>query len=145
MHEFRRSAVFATALIALLLSIVPASAAIDFPQKPMLLVSQASPGSSMDLFCRVIAKLAPKYLHQNIVVEDKVGADGGVAMQYLLSQPADGYTLAAITRSFATTLDTDLKGKFTPDQFAFVSALVGDSYVLSVGSDSPYKTARQFL
>lgn len=144
MYVRKFQAVFVVAA-ALLLAALPTSAAVNFPEKPIILVSQASPGSSMDLFSRMIAKLAPKYLHQTIVVEDKVGADGGVAMEYLLSQPADGYTLDVITRSFATTLDTDLKGKFSSNQFDFVSCLVGDSYVLSVSSDSPYKTLRGLL
>ncbi|MGH7717025.1 MAG: tripartite tricarboxylate transporter substrate-binding protein, partial [Vulcanimicrobiaceae bacterium] len=131
MYVRRYQALFAIVL-ALMFAALPTSAAENFPEKAILIVSQATPGSSMDLFARMIAKLAPKYLHgQSIVVEDKVGADGGVAMQYVLSQPADGYTLAVITRSFATTLETDLKGKFAPNQFDFVSCLVGDSYVLS--------------
>jgi tripartite-type tricarboxylate transporter receptor subunit TctC len=131
---------------ALLATLAPHTAqADDFPAKTIVLVSQASAGSSMDLFCREIAKLAPKYLHQTMIVESKVGADGAVAMEYVLSQPADGYTMAAITRSFATTLDSDLKDKYKPDQFSFIASLVADSYVLSVSSDSPYKTIRDFL
>lgn len=141
----RKFQAFFVIAVALLFATLPTPAAENFPEKPILIVSQASPGSAMDLFSRMIAKLAPKYLHQSIIVEDKVGADGGVAMQYLLSQPSDGYTLAVITRSFATTLDTDLKGKFAPNQFDFVSCLVGDSYVLSVSADSPYKTLHDLL
>lgn len=137
----------ATVLAAALVAVLRPQAvrADDFPSKPLVLVSQASAGSSMDLFCREIAKLAPKYLHQTMIVENKVGGDGAIAMEYVLSQPADGYTMAAITRSFATTLDSDLKDKYKPDQFSFIASLVADSYVLSVSSDSPYKTIHDFL
>ena len=139
-----RLALAASALGALLLASLPA-AADEFPSRPLVLVSQASAGSAQDLFCREIAKLAAKYLHQTMVVENRTGGDGAVAMEYVLSQPADGYTLAAITRSFATTLNSDLKDKFKPDQFAFVASLVADSYVFSVSADSPYKTMRDLL
>jgi tripartite-type tricarboxylate transporter receptor subunit TctC len=137
----------AAALAALVLAALSghAARADDFPSKTIVLISQASAGSSMDLFCREIAKLAPKYLHQTMIVENRVGADGAVAMEYVLSQPADGYTMAAITRSFATTLDSDLKDKYKPDQFSFIASLVADSYVLSVSTDSPYKTIHDFL
>jgi len=135
----------AAALVALLAATAPGARADEFPSKPIVLVSQASAGSAQDLFCREIAKLAQRYLHQTMVVENRTGGDGAVAMEYVLSQPADGYTLAAITRSFATTLNSDLKDKFKPDQFAFVAALVADSYVLSVSTDSPYKTMRDLL
>lgn len=130
------------ALVAL--SAPPAQSA-QFPSKPLVLVSQASAGSAMDLFCRMIAKLAPKYLHQSIVVENRTGGDGAIAMQYLLGQPADGYTLLAITRSFATTLTGDLKDKFKFDEFAFIASLVGDSYVLAVSTESPYKTMADLM
>lgn len=139
-----RAAMLLPALLALTLNALPARAA-DFPSKPVVLISQASAGSAMDLFCRMIARVAPKYLHQNMVVEDRVGGDGAVAMQYLLTQPSDGYTLLAITRSFATTLNGDLKGKFSLSEFTPIASLVGDSYVLSVAADSPYHTLRDFL
>jgi tripartite-type tricarboxylate transporter receptor subunit TctC len=147
MHRLIRAAAVA-ALAAAVLPFAPRGAAAQgsaFPARPILLVSQATAGSSMDLMCREVAKLAPKYLHQTVVVEDKVGGDGAVAMQYVLSEPADGYTLAAITRSFATTLNTDLQGKFKPDDFTFISSLISDSYVLAVSADSPYKTLRDLL
>ena len=138
----------ALAAIAALVPLAPRGAAAQgagYPSHPILLVSQATAGSSMDLMCREVAKLAPKYLHQAMIVEDKVGGDGAVAMQYVLSEPADGYTLAAITRSFATTLNTDLKDKFKPDDFTFISSLVSDSYVLAVSADSPYKSMPELL
>jgi len=116
------------------------SAADTFPTKPIVLVSWSAAGSPVDVMAREIAKLAPKYLGTSMVVEDKVGADGGNALSYLLGQPADGYTLLALTNSLMVTLNTSLKEKFKTEQFTFLASLETDPYVVAVRADSPLKT-----
>ncbi len=111
----------------------------DFPNKPIVLLSWSAAGSPVDVMAREIAKLAPKYLHQPMVVEDRTGGDGANAMQAVLSAPSDGYMLLANTRSLMATLNTDLKAKFAPSDFDFISTIETDPYAVAVPIDSPYK------
>jgi tripartite-type tricarboxylate transporter receptor subunit TctC len=71
----------------------------DYPSRPITIVAVFGPGSASDTLCRIIAdKLSPA-LGQPVVVEDRPGADGALAAQYVHHQPADGYTLLMGTNS----------------------------------------------
>src|SRR5262249_21512254 len=50
-------------------------------------------GGGNDLFARLIAQKLGEYLGQNVVVENKPGAGGRLAVEFVKSQPADGYTV----------------------------------------------------
>jgi tripartite-type tricarboxylate transporter receptor subunit TctC len=77
----------------------PALRADDYPSKPITIVAVFGPGSASDTLCRIIGdKLSPA-LGQPVVVEDRPGADGALAAQYVHHQPADGYTLLMGTNS----------------------------------------------
>jgi tripartite-type tricarboxylate transporter receptor subunit TctC len=77
----------------------PALRADDYPSKPITIVAVFGPGSASDTLCRIIGdKLSPA-LGQAVVVEDRPGADGALAAQYVHHQPADGYTLLMGTNS----------------------------------------------
>jgi putative tricarboxylic transport membrane protein len=110
-----------------------------YPSKPILAISWSAAGSPVDVMGREVAKLAPKYLKQQMVVEDKTGGGTANAIAYLLGQPADGYTVLAVTDSIVVALNTTLKGKFTLNQFDFIGQLVSDPYVIGVRTESPLK------
>jgi putative tricarboxylic transport membrane protein len=111
-----------------------------YPTKPIVIVSWSAAGSPIDVMNREIAKLAPKYLGQQMVAEDKTGGGTANAIAYVMSQPADGYTILGVTDSIVVALNTTLKGKFTLDQFDFLGELVSDPYVIAVRSESPLKS-----
>ncbi|OVZ56386.1 ABC transporter substrate-binding protein [Pigmentiphaga sp. NML080357] len=67
----------------------------------MHLIVNGAPGSLPDLFARPIAEKMRQSLGQAVVVENKPGAGGLVAMTQLKNAPADGYTLAIVTNAHA--------------------------------------------
>src|SRR5690606_8649491 len=72
-----------------------------YPTKRINLVVGFSAGSSIDLVARVVAnKLADK-LGQPIVGENKPGAGGNIAAEYVAHSPGDGYTLLVVANSIA--------------------------------------------
>jgi tripartite-type tricarboxylate transporter receptor subunit TctC len=71
----------------------------DFPSRPITFVAVFGPGSSSDTVCRIIADPLGAALKQPIVVEDRPGADGAVAAQYVQHATPDGYTLMLATNS----------------------------------------------
>ena len=70
--------------------------------KPIQLIAQQPPGSGSDAMTRVWADCAARELGQPVVVQNKPGANGILAVNYLKAQPADGYNLLSIGMSQMT-------------------------------------------
>jgi tripartite-type tricarboxylate transporter receptor subunit TctC len=64
-----------------------------WPQKSIRLIVPAPPGSAPDLAARIVGEKLAASLGQSIVVDNKPGAGGIVAMNLLKAAPADGYTI----------------------------------------------------
>ncbi len=71
----------------------------DYPSRPITFVAVFGPGSASDTICRIIGDPLGALLKQPIVVEDRPGADGAVAAQYVAHAAPDGYTLMMATNS----------------------------------------------
>ena len=78
-----------------------AAAAESYPEQPIHLVVNGAGGSLPDLFARPLADKLRTILGQPVVVENKPGAGGILAMRELQVKPADGYTLALVTNAHA--------------------------------------------
>lgn len=70
-----------------------AFAQADYPTKPITLVVPYPAGASVDSVGRFIAEQLGKRLGQNVVVDNRGGANGSIGMEYVAKAPADGYTL----------------------------------------------------
>ena len=71
----------------------------NFPSRPITFVAVFGPGSASDTICRIIADPLSSVLKQPVIVEDRAGADGAVAAQYVQHAAPDGYTLMMATNS----------------------------------------------
>ncbi|MFU8895060.1 MAG: tripartite tricarboxylate transporter substrate-binding protein [Gammaproteobacteria bacterium] len=72
----------------------------DFPNQPIRLIVYTSPGGLIDLTARRFAEIARRHAPQQpFVVINRPGGGGIVAFEEALQQPADGYTMLAVTRS----------------------------------------------
>lgn len=89
MHTFLRTLALP---ILLALAAVPAHAQ-PWPAKPVRIVVAFAPGGSLDFVTRLISEGLGKDLGQTIVVENRPGANGNVAAEFVAKQPADGYVL----------------------------------------------------
>ncbi len=116
----------------------------EYPEKPITLICWSSAGSGHDLMARMIAKVGEEYLGQPIVVVNKEGGSGQVAMSYVLNQRPDGYVIMTNTRSM-TELFPDPNGRLSVDDFKYVSRMVRDPFVLLVREDSPFKTIEDLV
>lgn len=116
-----------------------------YPTKPINLIVPFTAGSAADLFARTLAKAAEKDLGQTIVVQNKPGGSGAVALAYVLSQPADGYTLA----THSVTLVSLFAGNqvpFKPEDLTFIARINGESSSLMVkAGDNRFKTMDDFI
>ncbi|MBX6745092.1 MAG: tripartite tricarboxylate transporter substrate binding protein [Acetobacteraceae bacterium] len=64
-----------------------------FPNRPVRMVLPQPPGSANDAVARIIAEPMSQALGQPVVVDNRPGANGTVAVNFLKQQPADGHTL----------------------------------------------------
>ncbi|MES2941352.1 MAG: tripartite tricarboxylate transporter substrate binding protein [Pseudomonadota bacterium] len=86
----------------LLASLLPVAQGQTYPSRPIQLIAQQPPGSGSDAMTRAWADCASRELAQAVVVMNKPGANGILAINYLKSQPADGYNLMSIGMSQMT-------------------------------------------
>jgi tripartite-type tricarboxylate transporter receptor subunit TctC len=89
-------------LLAVLLVAAGAAYAQGWPAKPVRMVVAFAPGGSTDIAVRALAERIAPALGQPVVVENRAGAGGNVAAEYVLKQPADGYTVLATADSLAS-------------------------------------------
>jgi tripartite-type tricarboxylate transporter receptor subunit TctC len=83
---------FALVLTALTLAL-SAQAQTAFPNKPIKLVVPLAPGGATDTVARVVARHLSESLKSPVVVENRTGANGLIALESMTRTPADGYTL----------------------------------------------------
>jgi len=117
------------------------SALAQYPNKPILIIAPFSAGGDSDLAARNLTGVLPKYIGQNAIVLNRVGASGAIGSEYVKRASPDGYTLLlARVGSQATlpALKPDLEYKW--NDFTFLGLLELNPYVCAVRGDSPYKT-----
>ena len=97
MIKFKGSVVKA-AVVVLAAIVTDAAAAQDnpaanFPNRPIRLIVGFAAGGGNDLFARLVGQKLSENIGQPVVIENKPGAGGRIAVEYVKNQPADGYTV----------------------------------------------------
>lgn len=92
-HKFVVRGLLATVgLSASMLSSV-ASAAPDFPERPLNMVVPYAPGATTDQIARAVAERMGRELGQSVVVENRAGGNGIIAATHIAQSQADGYSM----------------------------------------------------
>lgn len=115
----------------------------EFPAKPVHLIVPYAAGGGPDLQARQFAPRFAEALGGTVIVENKVGAAGVLAAQYVAQQKPDGYTLllGSNTHLIQKHLQPDLKFDPVAD-FTPVSNMGSSPTVLVVRADHPAKTVQ---
>src|SRR5215472_4759037 len=96
MNGFKRS-VLTGGLSALAAIIAQAAAAqgngANFPNRPIRMIVGFAAGGGNDLFARLVGQKLSDNIGQPVIIENKPGAGGRLAVEFVKSQPADGYTI----------------------------------------------------
>jgi tripartite-type tricarboxylate transporter receptor subunit TctC len=124
-----------------------AAGAQNYPTKPIRLVVPFAPGGSSSIVARSVAAEMEKGLGQSIVIENKGGGGGNIAMNEVAHADADGYTLIiGHVGSLAMTpfIEKDL-GYDVMKDFAPVSLLAKVPNIFVVHSSVPAKNLREFV
>ncbi len=79
--------------VALAAVLTSASAAAAFPEKAITVVVPTAPGGANDAMARIIGQAMSVILKQPVIVDNKAGANGAIASEYVAKAAPDGYTL----------------------------------------------------
>jgi tripartite-type tricarboxylate transporter receptor subunit TctC len=88
-----RAAIAALAAIAADAASAQGDPAANYPNRPIRLIVGFAAGGGNDLFARLVGQKLSENLGQPVIIENKPGAGGRIAVEYVKSQPADGYTI----------------------------------------------------
>jgi tripartite-type tricarboxylate transporter receptor subunit TctC len=83
----------------------------SFPNRPIKLIVPLAPGGATDTVARIFAKQLSLKLNTPVLVENRVGAGGMIALDSMSKVPADGYTLFIGNLSTNALNETLLAGK----------------------------------
>lgn len=134
-----------SALVALVgAALVPA--ALAWTDKPVKLLVPAPAGGTMDVIARMLADQLTSDIGQPMVVDNRPGAGGGIAMQALRAAPADGQTLVVTASNVLTEIPHVMKTGFDPLKDVRPAGIIARSMMVMVAAPNvPAKDFRSFV
>ncbi len=132
---------------AMLLSTPLVSQSAEYPDRPITLVVPFGAGGITDLVARATGKVLSEQLGQSIVVENRPGAGGNIAADFVRRARPDGYTLMFATVGIlAVNPHTDVKVNFdSAKDFTYISLVGSTPHLVVVGANVPAKTLPELI
>ena len=145
-NRIRRGVLAVIAFAAASTASLPATAQPAWPSKPITMVVPFPPGGPTDLVARVLAQKLGESLGQNVIVDNKGGANGNIGAVAVARAPADGYTILYNTSSITLSpalyksLSYDVQKDFAPVALVAVVPLA-----LVVHPGVPANNVKEFI
>ena len=118
-----------------------------FPNKPVRLIVPANPGGGADFIARSISNQLGEYFGQSIVIENKSGASGTIAAEFVSRSQANGYTLL-MAQSTSTVIAPHLYKNLNYDTLKDlqpVSQVAQMPFVLAINAKVPVNNIKEFI
>ena len=117
-----------------------------WPSRPIKFVVPLPPGGSPDYLSRLLAERLQPVLGHPLVVENKPGAGGNIAREFVAKQPADGYTILMSESSHVMAAGIGAKLPYDPiKDFEPVSLAATIPFGLTVNSSMPVHSLKEFI
>ena len=123
------------------------AALAQYPSRPIHLIVPIPPGGAPDIAARVLAEKLSQTMGQPVVVENKPGANGNVASEYVARATPDGHTLALIADS-QVVINPHLYSRMPFDplkDLTPVHTVASNQFVLAINPSLPVKTFQEFI
>jgi len=118
----------------------------NYPTKPVELSVGVEPGGGIDLSARMIAERIKPHLGQEMVVVNKPGAGGRVALTFLSKAKPDGYSLTSVGDPAIVLIPHLEKVMYDPiDDFTSVIQYGSFNIGYSVLADSPFQSIKDLI
>ena len=134
-------------LAAVLALVLPAalSQAQPWPQRPVKFLVTLGPGSGVDIGTRLLADRLSKHWGQPVVVENRPGGDGLVAISAMVSAHDDHVLLASPTSSFTAHPFVYKSLPYRPDDLQPIARVSNTIIVIAVPADLPVQSLADFV
>ena len=145
-RKFIKTGVSLVALASLTtIGFVSFANADKYPSKPIQLVIHAKYGGGTDTTARMVTIRTRRNLDMtDIQIVAKRGGSGAKAQNYVLSRPADGYTIMALTQSHLYTMARG-KSKMKIDDIVGVARAMDDPTFIAVSGKGNFKTLEDLV
>jgi tripartite-type tricarboxylate transporter receptor subunit TctC len=143
----RKTALAALLFGATVVTQLPAHSQTDWPNKPVTLLTAFAPGSGPDATLRLVAEKLGKAWNQRVIVENRPGGGGFIAMDAAKRAAPDGYTLLQLDSDHLAAVPHLYKqrGADAVRQFEPVAGIFRTTFLVAVAKDSPYKTMAEVV
>jgi len=123
-----------------------AAAQAGWPSRPIRFVVPLPPGGSPDYLSRLLAERLQPALGQPLVVENKPGAGGNIAREFVARQPADGYTILMSESSHVMAAGIGARLPYDPiKDFQPISLVATIPFGLTVNAGMPVHSLKEFI
>ena len=123
-----------------------ASYAQNYPSKPVRYVIPFAAGSGNDIVGRLLTDRMTRHWHQQVIVDNRVGASGSIGAAYVAKAPSDGYTLLHCNIApNAISLSMIAKIPYKHEDFAPISRIGQPTNVFLVHPSTPFKSIKQLV
>jgi tripartite-type tricarboxylate transporter receptor subunit TctC len=128
-------------------SAATADVAKDYPNRPVRLIVPNAPGSSVDTLSRIVGTSLSEALGQQVVMDNRPGAAGIIAMEIAKDASPDGYTLISATTAASTIARLlQKKAAFHPvNDYAYVVQFAETPNILVVNPSLPIKAVKDLI
>ena len=125
-------------------SLVSTAIADKYPNKPIELVIHAKYGGGTDTTARMVSIRTRRNLGTDISIVAKRGGSGAKAQNYVLTKPADGYTIMALTQSHLYTMARG-KSNMKINDIVGVARAMDDPTFITVSGKGKFKTLEELV
>lgn len=123
------------------LSILAVGAHAEWPERPITIVVPFAAGGNTDSIARITAEWLTRQLRQPVLVENKPGANGAIAAEFVARAKGDGYTLFMATLPQMAILPHIQKVRYDPVRsFRPISIIATNPFALAVANNVPANT-----
>lgn len=133
--------------LGLVMGLLPSAHAQGYPNKSIRIIVPFPPGGGNDVIGRIIAQKLTERLGQQVVVDNRAGANGIVGLQALMQAPPDGYTLA-VAAAGPMAVNPSLYEKLPYDSlkdFSYITNMVIFPLILVTHPSVPAKTTQDLI
>jgi tripartite-type tricarboxylate transporter receptor subunit TctC len=134
-------------LLAVLFWTYAASASAQFPARPVRVIVPFTAGSAIDVNARLIGQKLAEMWGQQVIIDNRPGANSIIGTEAAAKSPPDGYTLV-LANDAALAMNPALYPKLSYDpgrDFETITLIGSNSLLLVVPGTSPVKTVRDLL
>ncbi len=127
----------------LFVATMAASAAADYPTRPITFMTMTQPGAQIDRLTRGLAQRFSKILGQPINVKNVTGSHGTTMAANLVRAKTDGYTVGVTSLTAYTYAPHHAKLTYKPDDFEYLSLVALNSSGFISHPDKPWSTLKE--